>query len=204
MTLHGTHGRTNYKKDMNDVNKRLDSIKAFKNDFRRPLDYCLIRCDRGLRTIFGGTYGYTRVAGGKPKFHGGLDLYAQVGSPCYAVHSGEVEWTLDFGNKGWGKCALVRFQTPDSTLWALYAHLSEIYVKGSTKNIQPGTLIGTTGITGNADSDYPHLHFEVWTSTKAGVKGSNERYRINPTEILGALPLVPFAEEVINYNTRTA
>lgn len=202
MTAHGVFSKTNYQQDMKDVNRRIDTIKAYNNDYKRPLDYCLIRCDRGLRTLFGGTYGYTRVAGGKPKFHGGIDLYAQVGSPCYAVHAGDVEWALDFGDSGWGKCVLIRFETPDSTLWALYAHLSELYVKASTRNIKSGMMIGSTGITGNADSRFPHLHFEVWTSTKAGLKGSNERYRINPANVLGTVPFVPFAEEVINYNTR--
>ena len=49
-----------------------------------------------------------------------------------------------------------------------YCHLASRTVsEGQTVN--PGTRIGTTGQTGNAQYSVPHLHMEIRTSTSAGV-----------------------------------
>jgi murein DD-endopeptidase MepM/ murein hydrolase activator NlpD len=164
----------------------------------KPLRKCVLRCDPFLRQLSGGTYGYTRTdANGKKKFHGGVDLYAEPGTETFAIYKGKVEWTLDFKNKGWGKCILAKVELPTRTCWTLYAHLSEIYVKKGTP-LEAGTLIGLTGISGNGDSNYPHLHFEAWLSTSAGKKGSAEEYRFDPLEMLGFLPYQPYALEVLD------
>jgi murein DD-endopeptidase MepM/ murein hydrolase activator NlpD len=165
----------------------------------RPLRQCVLRCDPYLRLITGGTYGYTRGAG--KQFLGGVDLYAKEGIECFAIYKGAVEWVVDFGDTGWGQAILTRVDFPKWTCWALYAHLSDTFVKAGSP-LNPGTLIGLTGTTGNGDSSYPHLHFEIWRSIKAGARGTKEKYRLNPLHVLGPLPFQPFALEVIERNER--
>jgi len=162
----------------------------------RPLRQCVLRCDPYLRLVIGGTYGYTR--GGGTQFHGGVDLYAEQGTPCYAIYRGAVEWAADFGSQGWGRAVLTRVEFPTWTCWALYAHLSKVFVQSGP--LEVGTTIGLTGISGNGDSRYPHLHFETWRSLQAGAKGTHEKYRIDPLYVLGTLPFQPFAAEVVERN----
>jgi murein DD-endopeptidase MepM/ murein hydrolase activator NlpD len=159
-----------------------------------PLDKCVLRCDRYMRLVIGGTYGYTRGSG--KQFHGGIDLYAIEGTDCYSIFTGSVEWVHDFGSSGWGKTVLTRVKFPALTCWALYAHLSTIFVKPGSR-LSPRTVIGRTGITGNSDSRYPHLHFEIWKSIEAGKQGTKEKFRLDPLDILGPLPFQPFATDVI-------
>jgi len=147
-----------------------------------------------MRLIVGGTYGYTRD-GGK-QFHGGVDLFAPEGTEVFSVYSGCVEWVEDF-EKGWGLAALCRIDFPHWSCWSLYAHLSDVFLKKGT-TLDPGTLIGLTGVSGNGDVNYPHLHFEIWRSLEAGRRGTRERFRLNPLDILGPLPLQSFANEVID------
>jgi len=163
----------------------------------KPLRKCVLRCDPYLRKLSGGTYGYTRSDKNGRKFHGGVDLYAEPGTETYALYKGSVEWTLDFGEKGWGKCVLAKVTLPERTCWTLYAHLSEIFVKKGSP-LEAGTLIGLTGISGNADSRYPHLHLEAWNSLSACKKGTEGKYRFDPLELLGFLPYQPFALEVLD------
>jgi murein DD-endopeptidase MepM/ murein hydrolase activator NlpD len=164
---------------------------------RLPLAKCLLRCDRYLRLISGGTYGLTRFeADGKTrKFHGGIDLFATVGTDCYAIADGVVEWADD-RSATWGNAVLLRVTVAQQPLWVLYAHLSKILV--TIGDVAKGAVVGRTGISGTlSDASYPHLHFEVWTSLKAGQKGTHDRYRLNPLDVLGPLPYEPFAVEVV-------
>lgn len=162
----------------------------------RPLTKCVLRCDPYLRRLSGGLYGYTRSDRNGKKFHGGVDLYAEPGTETYALGPGKVEWIEVKRKWDWGKCVLIRLDLPHRTCWALYAHLSEVYVKAGSP-LEARSLIGLTGISGNGDSDYPHLHLETWLSTKAGKGGTKEQYRFNPLDLLGFLPYQPFALEVL-------
>lgn len=166
------------------------------NKVVQPLRECVVRCDPYMRRMSGGMYGYTRTdTNGQRKFHGGIDLYAEPGTETYALSKGSVEWVNEFPS-GWGKCVLAKFSLPSRTCWVLYAHLSEVYVKRKSP-LEARTLIGLTGISGNGDSDYPHLHLEAWLSTEAGKKGTKEKYRFDPLQILGFLPYQPYALDVL-------
>jgi len=166
------------------------------NALVKPLNECVVRCDPFMRKMSGGMYGYTRTDGsGARKFHGGVDLFAETGTETFAMGKGRVEWINDFKG-GWGKCVLATLSLADSTCWALYAHLSEIYVKKGSP-LEPRTMIGLTGISGNGDSDYPHLHLETWSSMAAGKMGTREKYRFDPLDLLGFLPYQPYAVEVV-------
>jgi murein DD-endopeptidase MepM/ murein hydrolase activator NlpD len=172
-----------------------------RNGMRMPLAKPVLRCDRHLQLIVGGLYGYTRSVGDRKKFHGGIDLYAEPGTTCFAIYDGAVESVLkgdDFGN-----FVIARVDLPQWTCWAVYAHLSKVLVTRGTK-LEPGTVIGLTGTTGNSSPHYPHLHFEIWRTLDAGQLGTREKYRIDPLKVLGAIPLQPFAAEVIEWNTTRA
>lgn len=167
---------------------------------RMPLAKCVLRCDRYLKVIVGGTFGYTRFKddGRTRKFHGGIDLCAPIGTDCYAIAAGRVVVVGkgdDFGNYVIASASL-----NGRKYFTVYAHLSKTLVTEGAK-VQPGTVIGKTGATGNSSPAYPHLHFEVWTSMKAAKPG--EKYRVNPLEILGTIPLEPFANEVIDAWSRS-
>jgi len=164
----------------------------------QPLDKCLIRCDTGLATVRGGLYGWTRN-GGK-KFHGGVDLYAEKGTTCYAIYNGVVEWA--FKTKGdWGLAVLARVNLPERTCWVLYAHLSKVAVKSGTK-LQQKTVIGETGLSGNADSKYPHLHFETWSSLKAGPRSNDPgKYRFDPLLLLGHVSFEDFIFKIMTHSS---
>lgn len=161
-----------------------------KSKMCKPLDNCIIRYDKGLLGLRGGMYGFTR-SNENGGFHGGVDLYSSEGTPCYSIYKGWVEEIFDFGDEGWGKAVLTRVDFPDWTCWALYAHLRKIIVKkgrgGEIKG--PHVLLGYTGRTGNAKNQVPHLHFEIWKSPRAGVKGTRGLYRLDPLYVLGNLPV---------------
>lgn len=167
---------------------------------RLPLDKCVLRCDKYMKLIVGGTYGLTRFHdNGTRKFHGGVDLCAPIGTDCYAIYSGKVVATAT--GQDFGKYVLARFDLPQGRRFAVYAHLSKVLVVEGAK-LEPGTVIGKTGATGNSSTNYPHLHFEIWTSLKASTESNRAKYRVNPLEILGPLPFEPFANEVIDQGRR--
>jgi murein DD-endopeptidase MepM/ murein hydrolase activator NlpD len=168
---------------------------AETNRFRVPLDKCVLRCDKYLKLIVGGTYGFTRFDKGKAKFHGGVDLCAPIGTDCYAIYRGHVVATAK--GKDFGNYVLARFDLPEGKRYAIYAHLSKILVAEGAK-LDAGTVIGKTGATGNSSPDYPHLHFEIWTSIKAADASDRAKYRVNPLEVLGPLPFEPFAVDVLD------
>ena len=67
----------------------------------------------------------------------------------------------------------------DGILYALYAHLGSVAVQFKTKVVR-GQFLGTTGVTGNADQRYPHLHFELRKVCDPGVGHVGLQNRINP------------------------
>jgi murein DD-endopeptidase MepM/ murein hydrolase activator NlpD len=158
--------------------------------FYNPLEVMRLRNDAGIRfSIVGATFGpdVRRNADGTPKKHQGWDLYAPQGTPAYAVADGIVVWTRNHGD--YGMQLLLQFNregsltsSPDSTLYAFYAHLSKIKVSVMDQ-VRGGRQIALTGTTGNADPRYPHLHFEIRTTASTGVTGLNGR--LDPSTILG-------------------
>jgi murein DD-endopeptidase MepM/ murein hydrolase activator NlpD len=85
-------------------------------------------------------------------YHHGLDFAADSGTPIRAVGRGEIiaaGWEGAYGNR-----ILVRH--PDGTV-TLYAHMSGFERTSGT--VEPGTVIGYVGATGNVTG--PHLHLEV-------------------------------------------
>ncbi|MEA5505088.1 M23 family metallopeptidase [Halotia wernerae UHCC 0503] len=97
---------------------------------------------------------------GDRRFHAGTDLGAPMGTPVLAAAKGQVE-TADWMG-GYGLAVTVNHTSAQQTL---YGHMSEIFVQPG-QWVQPGTVIGRVGSTGNSTG--PHLHFEVRHLTQNG------------------------------------
>lgn len=110
---------------------------------RRPVDFP-ISCDFGVK----GKHW-------KSGYHKGVDFGCPVGSEVFACRSGEVK--LAGEEKSFGKRIWIVSKLTYS-VWILYAHLSEIFVKAGQK-VEEGQKIGLSGNTGNSSG--PHLHVQV-------------------------------------------
>jgi murein DD-endopeptidase MepM/ murein hydrolase activator NlpD len=139
------------------------------NPVKNPKIAPSIRED-GTKNIQGGRYGLTRSDG--TVLHKGLDIYAPIGSDLYNIRGGKVVDRTpasqiaapgtygagDFGNT-------IEIETTLSNgdiIRIKYSHLNTIKAAyGST--IKEGTIIGTSGKTGNAMADkiIPHVHISV-------------------------------------------
>lgn len=89
----------------------------------------------------------------KHKFHKGIDIACDVGTPVVASAEGSVVFA---GTKrGYGKTIIVEHRNGYRTL---YGHLSRYSVRKGTR-VKQGQKIALSGMTGRATG--PHLHFEV-------------------------------------------
>ncbi|MCU0447150.1 MAG: M23 family metallopeptidase [Microscillaceae bacterium] len=88
------------------------------------------------------------------RFHHGIDLNLQIGTPIYSVFDGIVRIS-GFHGYGYGNYIVVRHR---NGLETLYAHLSTRKVEVG-QVVKAGQLIGLGGSTGWSTG--PHLHFEV-------------------------------------------
>jgi len=88
------------------------------------------------------------------RFHAGIDLIANQGTPVHAAAAGRVAFAAYAGG-GWGKLVVVAHRGGVRTM---YAHLSKISVHAG-QAVTTGNLVGLVGATGDASG--PHLHFEV-------------------------------------------
>ena len=89
----------------------------------------------------------------------------------------------------------------DGVLFAQYAHLTTVVVKNNQK-IARGQFLGTTGVTGNADQKYPHLHFEIRKVRWPGTGKDGLSNRIDPDSIFRVDFIEPF--DVLDKLSRTA
>ena len=100
-------------------------------------------------------YGYrTHPTTGQWKFHNGVDLANNQGTPIYAARSGKVTVATYGGTYGY----YVTINHGDG-FSSLYAHMTHYTVsKGQT--VKKGDLIGYMGSTGRSTG--PHLHFSIF------------------------------------------
>lgn len=145
-----------------------------------PLAVCKLRT-AGLASVNSAKFGMVRKnADGTLRAHQGIDLQADKGTLAYAIADGVIVG-VNLGLDGYGYTATLKFEHEGSTLFAFYAHLSEIAVKvGETVNA--GQWIGKTGSTGNAKgmetiAKGSHLHLEIRTKQNCGLGLSG---RIDP------------------------
>lgn len=88
------------------------------------------------------------------RFHAGLDLAYDSGTPIPALFAGQVVRCGDYGD-GYGFQILLYHQANDT--FTRYAHCSALYVSLG-EFVEAGTTIGAVGSTGNSTG--PHLHLE--------------------------------------------
>jgi len=143
-----------------------------------PLKFNKIRTEGFIFPKTGGKFG-KNARGTKP--HHGWDLTAQPGTPIYAVGPGKV-WKVVKNVPGYGTIIQLRFLKEAKIYFALYAHLSEVFVKKGAY-VSDGQCLGLTGDTGKAKGGPPHLHFEIATSEN--LKKGRENM-IDPGKILGS------------------
>jgi murein DD-endopeptidase MepM/ murein hydrolase activator NlpD len=89
------------------------------------------------------------------RFHSGIDVLAEVGTPVLAADSGTVAFAGQQGN--YGNLVIINHPGDRQTR---YAHLSRILVQQG-QSVRVGDAIAAVGTTGQPDIAAPHLHFEV-------------------------------------------
>ena len=154
-------------------------------DIRYPLLTNKIR--RGLKNH---TFGMVRDGG--TKAHQGWDLYASIGTPCFAVGDGEVVAARVSGT--FGNVVDIRLDTKINSepIFARYAHLNSFIVK-LHQTVKKSELIGYTGKTGSPAKGMTgedlHLHFELMRIAEPGFAQTGLSQRYNPADIYGCTPL---------------
>lgn len=99
-------------------------------------------------------YGWrTHPIFGTTKYHSGMDIAVDTGTPIHAADSGTVVYSGWLG--GYGNCVMIDH---GGGLVSLYAHNSSLAV-GEGQYVQKGTVVAYAGSTGYSTG--PHCHFEV-------------------------------------------
>ncbi len=123
---------------------------------------------------------------GTPKAHQGWDLAASIGTPCFAIADGIVQFANVSGD--FGLLVVHSFVLNGITYHAAYAHLDAASVVLHAP-VQKGQSIARTGASGNAAGLPPaemHLHFEIRTAPMPGLGLAG---RISPLQIYHVCPL---------------
>jgi len=103
------------------------------------------------------TYGPRSLDLPVPRFHGGLDIAAPLGTPIQAPAGGTIAYAGDNyrGSPNWGHVIVI----DHGNGWAtLYAHLGDMHVSTGDR-VSAGQRISQVGMTGLSTG--PHLHVEV-------------------------------------------
>ena len=135
-----------------------------ENARNRVLGQLFVRPARGRITS---GYGYRNDPfTGLRKFHNGIDIANQRGTPIVAAMSGTVATAGYNGN--YGRYLILRHADGFQTL---YAHLNQVLVTTGSR-VRQGQQVGEMGNTGYSSAD--HLHFSIF------INGAH----VNPTEHL--------------------
>ena len=90
---------------------------------------------------------------GFARFHSGIDIGAEPGTPCRIAAAGTVVFAG--WRNGYGKTIIVDH---GDRIHTLYGHLSRLGVSRGQR-VEQGAVLGLTGTTGRASG--PHLHYEI-------------------------------------------
>lgn len=112
---------------------------------------------------------FHQMLGDPPYAHQGIDIAVPIGTPVYAVCSGQINESGNIGN-GYGVTIYEIANDASGTEYTIvYGHLSETLVSvGET--VTAGQLIGYSGNTGNSGG--PHLHLGIYPGPENGHSGS--------------------------------
>ena len=113
--------------------------------------------------------GSPRVPWANHGYHGGIDIFADEGTPLVAIAAGEVVHKFT-GGRLVGHQIYLR-HTPEDTglpiwLYSKYKHFHELPDLKIGERVEMGQVIGEFGKTGNTsgyfgDEGYPHLHMST-------------------------------------------
>lgn len=101
---------------------------------------------------------------GEWRFHSGVDLGYEYGTPVPALFDGVVVQEGNFGD-GYGNQILLYHQ--DMDCYTRYGHLSAINVDDG-ESVSRGETIGAVGSTGNSTGPHLHLEYIVKNSDTGG------------------------------------
>ena len=124
---------------------------------------------RGWITSYFGYRNETFYADHDLRFHRGLDIAAEMGSPVLASAAGQVIHR-GYDDTGYGKMVIIDHGYNVKTV---YAHMSEIKIQKGAYVVR-GKVIGLVGNTGKSTG--PHLHYEIQIS---GVPVDPANYILN-------------------------
>lgn len=125
------------------------------------------------------TWGGARSGGRR---HEGVDIFAQRGTPVRSTTQGVVMSVAEYGIGG-------------KHVWVLgpggerhyYAHLQDWAPQLQRLSVvQPGTVLGYVGDTGNAKGTPPHLHYGIY-----GSDGAYNPWPLLQADATGAAPQAP-------------
>ena len=155
-------------------NKSSDNINSSlsgKGDFVWPVE---------KSKVTGQTeYGQSNIPTHKG-WHSGLDIWANIGTPLYAIADGEVTMAGPSGGCGPAQIEIKHA----NNIYSVYCHNQSGNVKVGDK-VKKGQQIGTVGSEGNAKDIVPHVHLEItegqpnWSDQNTGRK--------NPKDYIGDL-----------------
>lgn len=112
--------------------------------------------DVPLRGELTSVYGYRRhPLGGGIRFHRGIDIAADYGTPIKAAAAGRIVGVFNSTANDLGRHVIIKHNDEYETL---YGHMSRITVS-SGQWVEKGEVIGREGSSGASTG--PHLHFEV-------------------------------------------
>jgi murein DD-endopeptidase MepM/ murein hydrolase activator NlpD len=182
---------------VNAADRKGDDSSLPRSELTPPLQDMKVRWDgtqtagSGMKSFDSPRFGMTRDGGARA--HAGLDLEAPIGTPIFAVADGVIDLAR-YGDALYGADIMLMFRPTavvaaylarigsaddDGVLFAHYAHLSAVFVE-TGQRVSRGTMIGRTGISGNADQKYPHVHFEIRKTRFPGTGVAGLRGRIDP------------------------
>ena len=105
------------------------------------------------------TWGSPRGGG---RTHEGIDIFAPLGTPVLSTTRGVVM------RKGWNRLGgrIVTVMGPGRQSH-YYAHLDEFSSPAEGDWVEPGTVLGYVGTSGNAAGTPPHLHYGIYEMGQA-------------------------------------
>ena len=109
-------------------------------------------CPVGTPNGFIDSWGFPRSGG---RSHEGVDMFAPMGTPLYAVDDGTI-WRVYNNSLGGLAINLI----DESGTMYYYAHMSAAHVRSGQK-VTSGQVIGAVGNSGNARGTPPHVHWQV-------------------------------------------
>ena len=117
------------------------------------------------------------------RLHRAIDIPAPVGTAVLAALDGRIE-KLFVSDRG-GRTIYLRSEDGRTILY--YAHLQG-YRRGLAEGdrVTRGQVIGTVGVSGNADPAFPHLHFQILRTVPGSAWTAGEA--INPYPLLAGRP----------------